>query len=82
MTDETPAATPLPTRLAAGDPQVQRIRVLDAETGETIPCVLAVDTDRGTISRFETRDGNLVREDDRFRIVDEERAVRLEWIDA
>ena len=79
---DTAAAAPLPTKLSVGDADAQRIRIVDAETGKAITHVLSVDTEKGTLSRYAVEKGNLVRKDDRFVVIDEERAVRLEWIDA
>lgn len=57
------------------------VRVVDAKTGETIERVRRYDVDAGQVSRFEVEDGNLVREGDDYKLIDEARAIRVEWID-
>lgn len=56
------------------------LRVVDAGTGETIDRVLEADVAAGKLARHEVKDGNLVREGDAFKIIEEERAIRIEWI--
>jgi hypothetical protein len=76
-------ATPVPVSAQAGiTPGWDRLRVVDAETGKTIRHVLEVDTEKGKLSRHEIHKGNLVRDGDSFKVVTEDRATRLEWIDA
>ncbi len=56
------------------------LRVVDAATGATIERVIDADSDAGTVRRYLVEDGNLVREGDSFKVVDEARAIRIEWI--
>ncbi|WP_294354038.1 hypothetical protein [uncultured Sphingomonas sp.] len=56
------------------------VRVVDAKTGETIERVRRYDVDAGQVSRFEVKDGNLVREGDSYKLIDEDREIRVEWI--
>lgn len=57
------------------------LRIVDAGTGEPIERVIRADAGAGTVSRYRVEEGNLVREGDLFATVDEERAIRIEWID-
>lgn len=71
------------TAIAAGetsDEVLRNIRVVDAATGEEIIRVISADAVAGTVTRFLVEDGNLVRKDDAFETVTEERAIRIEWI--
>lgn len=73
-----------PTMIVAGglpNDIAANLRVVDAGTGETIERVLDADADAGTLRRHKVVDGNLVREGDSFKIVDEKRAIRIEWIE-
>lgn len=70
----------LPAQLAAGDAEARGIRVIDAATGEPIARVIEADAQAGTLSRYALKDGNLVREGDRFLVLAEEREIRFEWI--
>ncbi len=73
-----------PTLIVAGglpNAVAANLRVLDAGTGDTIDRVLDADSDVGTVRRFAVKDGNLVREGDSFKVVDERRDIRIEWID-
>ncbi|WP_336974173.1 hypothetical protein [Sphingobium aromaticiconvertens] len=56
-----------------------RIRVVDAITGQTIDKVTYADVDAGKVTRFAVEGGNLVRKDDRFVKIDEDREIRIEW---
>ena len=83
--DITPAAPPAPTAIVGGalpNDVLANLRVLDAETGLPIERVLDADAAAGTVRRYEVVDGNLVREGDSYKIVDEQRAIRIEWISA
>ena len=57
------------------------LRVVDAATGETIARVLEADCSTGNVRRYAIEDGNLVREGEAFKIVDETREIRIEWIE-
>jgi len=65
----------LPADLAAN------IRVVDARSGDTITNVIEADADKGMVRRHEVVDGNLVREGDAFKVLEEKREIRIEWID-
>lgn len=56
------------------------VRVVDAKTGEQIERVRRYDVDAGQVSRFEVKDGNLVRDGDSYKLIDEDREIRVEWI--
>ncbi len=56
------------------------LRVVDAATGEEIARVLEADAETGKVRRYAIVEGNLVRKDDAFEIVDEARDIRIEWI--
>jgi hypothetical protein len=56
-----------------------RLRVIDADTGDLIVKVLEADADAGHVVRFAVEGGALVRENDRFKTIDEERKIRIEW---
>lgn len=84
-TTNTAALLPAPTMIVAGgltNDVAANLRVVDAATGETIERVLDADADAGKVSRYAVEDGNLIREGDSFKIVDEDRAIRIEWIDS
>jgi hypothetical protein len=76
----SPAA---PTAIAADalpNDILANLHVVDAATGETIARVLEADATTGKVRRYAIEDGNLVREGDAFKIVDETREIRIEWI--
>jgi hypothetical protein len=73
---------PAPTYVKLGDtPEWDRIRVVDAETGKQISHVLEADSEKGFVRRFAVEHGNFVREGSNFKIIEEDRKVRLEWIE-
>jgi hypothetical protein len=86
--DATPSATPLapvvealPTSIdarTAGDLR-SRLSVIDVNTGKVIDKVIKADTEAGTVTRFAVEDGNLVRKNDRFVTITEDRPIRFEW---
>ena len=85
MKTETPALPAPPPQIVDGRTSpsniVRNVRIVDAVTGDEIAKVVSADADAGRISRYEIDgDGNLVRENDKFKIVDEDRAIRIEWI--
>ena len=78
------AAVAAPTSVAFGstpNEALSNIRVIDAITGEAIARVIAADSDAGKVSRYAVEDGNLVREGNAFKTIDEDRKIRIEWID-
>jgi hypothetical protein len=76
------ALPPLPTHVAAGiTPEFAKLRVVDAETGKRIDHVLEADTEKGTVRRYAVEHGNFVREGSDLKVIEEERKVRLEWIE-
>ena len=81
---KTPATVPAPTSMHANTTpaDVQRnIRVVDAGTGKAIAKVISADSEAGKISRFDVdKNGDMVRVDNAFSIIEEDRAVRIEWI--
>jgi len=75
--------TAAPTYVIAGglpEDVAANIRIVDAGTGETIPGVLEADVEAGKVTRYDVEGGNLVREGDAFKTVEEKRAIRIEWI--
>ncbi|MBA4756291.1 MAG: hypothetical protein H2050_15805 [Sphingobium sp.] len=56
-----------------------RLRIIDAETGDLIEKVIEADADKGLVVRYLVEDGTLVRDDNRFKTVEEARAIRIEW---
>ena len=76
-----PAAPTVITVAALPAETASNLRVVDAATGDTIARVIEADAEKGTVRRFEVEDGNLVRDGDSFKIVEEERKIRIEWID-
>lgn len=56
-----------------------RLRVIDAETGDMLSKVIEADADNGRVVRYVVEKGALVREGDRFKTVEEERPIRIEW---
>lgn len=86
MTEETtvePQEDAPPSRVELGtDPLdlLARIRVVDAATGERIDKVIIADAEAGKVRRYELIDGGLVIENDRPKIIEEDRAIRIEWL--
>lgn len=82
--DLTPVVESLPTAIDTRTPVDlrARVKVVDAETGETIEKVIAADVAAGQVTRFAVEDGNLVRKNDRFVTVTEDRSIRFEWAEA
>ncbi|AJR24561.1 hypothetical protein [Sphingobium sp. YBL2] len=78
-----PEPEPLPTSIDTRTPVDLRARVklVDAETGETIGKVIAADVVAGQVTRFAVENGNLVRKDDRFVTITEDRSIRFEWVE-
>jgi biotin carboxyl carrier protein len=78
-TNDTPAPAPsvpvAPTAVTSATPGV---RVIDAASGDVIEKVISADSAAGTVTRFAVEDGNLVRENDAFVIVKEDRPIRIE----
>lgn len=72
-----------PTIVSAATPAeiATNVRVVDAGSGETIARVIEANADAGTVRRFAVEDGNLVRKDDEIVVIEEERAIRIEWIE-
>lgn len=59
---------------------LRRIRVVDAATGAAITNIIAADAIAGSVERHQLDDaGNLVREGDHFVVINEARAIRIEW---
>lgn len=58
-----------------------RLRVLDAATGEAVEKVIAYDMDAGTVTRYLVEGGNLVRKDNAFVTITEDRSIRVEWVE-
>ncbi|CCW20163.1 hypothetical protein EBBID32_45340 [Sphingobium indicum BiD32] len=56
-----------------------RLRIIDAETGDLIEKVIEADADKGLVVRYLVEDGALVRDDNRFKTIEETRAIRIEW---
>jgi len=84
MGKRTTAATAAPTAIAFGTTPVEilaNLRVVDAGSGEPIVRVISADSEAGKVSRYAVEDGNLVREGNAFKTVDEDRKIRIEWID-
>jgi hypothetical protein len=76
-----PEARPVPTFVGRGGPELASLRVLDAETGKPIAHVLEADTEKGFVRRFAVEHGDFVREGSNFKVIEEDRKVRLEWIE-
>ncbi len=77
------AAPPLSVALNSTPRDVlERIRVVDAQTGERIDKVLAADAEAGTVTRYAIENGALVREGDRYKMIEESRDIRIEWLGA
>lgn len=83
MTKTPIIAVPAPTAIAIASlpaDTARNLRVVDVENGQTIPGVIEADSVAGTLRRFDVEDGNLVREGDSFRVIEEQRAISIEWI--
>lgn len=77
-----PAVPAPPQHVGAGisPPEINNnVRIVDAKSGDEIVKVIEADADKGKVRRFDVQDGNLVRENDAFKVVDEDRAIRVEW---
>lgn len=85
MTKPKSDAATAPAFIAAhmtSDETRRNLRVVDAETGEEIASIIDADSEAGKVRRFAVdADGDLVRRDDAFQIVEEDRPIRIEWID-
>lgn len=84
MAKRNPAMIATPTSVAFGTTPneiLANVRIVDAGTGEPIDRVISADSDAGKVSRYAIEDGNLVREGNAFKTVDEDRKIRIEWID-
>lgn len=88
MTDETiatpiEAAPPAIVELGVTAADVlQRIRVVDVETGDRIDKVIFADAEAGKVRRFDVVDGGLVIENERPKIIEEDRKISIEWLGA
>jgi hypothetical protein len=74
-----------PTYFLAGgmpDDMAGALRIVDARTGDLITNVIEADTAAGKVRRFDVVDGNLVREGDAYKVIDEDRKIRIEFADA
>ena len=83
--NETPATAPkpVPTQAKAGvTPDFAKLRVIDADTGRAIAHVLEADAEKGTVRRYAVERGNFVREGSDLKVIEEERKVRFEWVEA
>lgn len=83
MTIITGAAPAAPSILDAStdDATLRNVRVVDAASGSAIERVITADAATGKVSRYAIDgDGNLVRENDKYQIVDEDRAIEIQWI--
>ncbi|WP_242095420.1 hypothetical protein [Sphingomonas sp. CROZ-RG-20F-R02-07] len=80
MSEQTPPPTAVKIGEASAD-VAARLRIVDAATGATIDRVVEADSVTGKIRRMAVENGNLIREGDRFKVIDEDRAIRIEWIE-
>ena len=65
----------------ANDPLAATMRVVDAKSGDAIGQVIDADVAAGKVRRYAVEDGLLVREHNAFKVVEEDRAVRIEKIE-
>ncbi|KKW92249.1 hypothetical protein [Sphingobium chungbukense] len=79
--DPTPVIESLPTAIDTRTPVDlrARVKVVDADSGEPIEKVIAADVAAGQVTRFAVENGNLVRKNDRFVTITEDRSIRFEW---
>ncbi len=78
------AVVAAPTSIAFGTTPIDvlaNLRVVDAATGEPLIRVITADSDAGKVSRYAVDDGNLVRKDDAFVVIEEDRKILIEWIE-
>ncbi len=76
-------ARPVPSCVEMGvtDAEVlAEIRVVDAETGERIDKVVFADAEAGKVRRYAVENGALVLEQDKFKVIEEDRPIRIEWL--
>lgn len=59
---------------------LRRIVVLDDATGARIDKIISADADAGKVVRFAVENGGLVIQDNRFVTIEEDRAIRIEWL--
>ncbi|MFC3579129.1 hypothetical protein [Sphingomonas hylomeconis] len=79
---EAPAA---PTYFLAGgmpDDVAKALRISDAATGEEITNVIEADAAAGKVRRYAVEGGNLVRVDDHYEVIEEDRKIRIDFVDA
>ncbi|WP_088183580.1 hypothetical protein [Sphingobium sp. Z007] len=82
--DDADTIAPPPAQVGQSITPVEtlaRIAVVDAETGDRIEKVIQADADAGKVTRFVVEDGALVRDGNRYRTIEEERKIRIEWTD-
>lgn len=73
-------APPCQARIGVTPPAIcERLRIVDAETGDQIEKVIEADAETGRVVRYAVEGGNLVREGDRMKVIEEERKIRIEW---
>lgn len=72
-----------PTAIDYSVPGAPRnVAVFDRGTGEQIEKVIFADAASGKVVRYAVEDGNLVRDGDDFARIEEDRDIRIEWIEA
>jgi len=73
-------APPTYVKIGVTPPSVcSAVRVIDVETGKRIDKVIEADAEKGRVVRYAVEDGALVREDNRFKTIEEERQIQIEW---
>lgn len=64
----------------ANDPLASSMSVVDTKTGEVIAQVIEADVATGKLRRYAIENGLLVREDNAFKVIDEDRAIRIDRV--
>jgi len=59
---------------------VANLRVVDAGSGEPILKVIEADAEAGKVVRYAVENGNFVRDGDAFKVITEDRQIRIEWL--
>ena len=65
----------------ANDLLAGTMRVVDAKSGDAIEQVIEANVTTGKVRRYAVEAGLLVREDNEFKVIEEDRAIRIEQIE-
>lgn len=79
--DDGPEAPPARVEIGVTASETcAQIRVVDAVTGDRIDKVVMADAVAGKVRRYAVENGGLVIEQNRPKIIEEDRVIRIEWL--